>query len=139
MRERHTDQFGIEEVIPYYASQNADVSAIMAARAVTMSARLTASEIDKNLDDIKRNGSLASPTLRHSTLPQNGAAVRAHYAKLAPGSPEVTMIGDFLSTLTDDQLQTAFGIGAAAVTNLRTNKLTPSADLAAQLRAATGA
>jgi hypothetical protein len=48
------------------------------------------------------------------------------------------MIGDFLSSLTDGQLQTIFSMTAGQVTTLRSTKLTPAATAAATIRAATG-
>jgi hypothetical protein len=49
------------------------------------------------------------------------------------------MIGDFLSTLTNAQLQTLFSMTSGQVTTLRSSKLTPAASAAATIRAATGA
>lgn len=94
-------------------------------------------EIDRNLQQIKSLGSLAAVTLVASTAAQNASALRAAYATAS--KLEAIMIGDYLSTLTDTQLQNAFGLTPTQVTNLRTNKLTPAASTASTIRSAVGA
>jgi hypothetical protein len=93
-------------------------------------------EIARNIFDVVSRGSLATPRLKASTAAQNFAALRIEYQTASQLT--AIMIGDFLSTLTDAQLQTAFGISAGQVTTLRTNKLTPAASAAATIRAAAG-
>ncbi len=94
-------------------------------------------EIERNIQDVTTNGSLATPVLILSTAAANFAALRTAY--LTATKVEAIMMGDFLSTLTDGQLQTAFGLTAGQVTTLRTNKLTPAASAASTIRATTGA
>lgn len=94
-------------------------------------------EIEDNINDIKANGSLATVTLINSTASQNAVALRGAYG--VASKLEAVMIGDYLNTLTDAQLQAAFGLSAAQVTNLRNNKLIPAASTASAVRAAVGA
>ena len=94
-------------------------------------------EIEDNINDIKANGSLATVTLINSTASQNAVALRGSYG--VASKLEAVMIGDYLNTLTDAQLQAAFGLSAAQVTNLRNNKLIPAASTASAVRAAVGA
>lgn len=94
-------------------------------------------EIEDNVNDIKANGSLATVTLINSTAGQNATALRAAYG--VASKLEAIMIGDYLNTLTDAQLQAAFSLSAAQVTNLRNNKLIPAANTASAVRAAVGA
>jgi hypothetical protein len=49
------------------------------------------------------------------------------------------MVGDYLNTLTNNQLATAFNITTGEAATLRTNKLEPAATIASGIRAATGA
>lgn len=114
-----------------------DLAAWATARIAAIEAADTANEIASNVADVTTNGSLASPTLLYSTAAANFAALRAAY--LIATRVEAIMIGDFLSTLTNAQLQAAFGLTAGQVTTLRSNKLTPAATLAASIRATTGA
>ncbi len=99
-------------------------------------ARRVALEIERNIADVTANGSLATPVLVLSTAAANFAALRTAYQTAT--KVEAIMIGDFLSTLTDAQLQNAFSLTAGQVTTLRTNKLTPAASAAATIRAAAG-
>lgn len=94
------------------------------------------SEIKSNLAEIMTNGSLAVVTLKNSTVAENAAALVVAYVDAK--RTEAIMIGDFLNSLTDAQLRTAFGLTQQQVTNLRTNKLAPAATEAAAIRAADG-
>jgi hypothetical protein len=94
-------------------------------------------EIERNINSIKSLGSLAAVTLVASTAAQNASALRLAYA--AATKLEAIMMGDYLSILTDTQLQNAFGLTPTQVTNLRVNKLTPAANTASAIRAAIGA
>lgn len=134
--ELHTDQLGQKYARSYLAAAGFDTASALAAYAIQLAADIALREIAKNVGDIIRNGSLASPSLVYSTAAQNFAALRAAY-RIAT-EVEAIMMGDFISTLTDNQLQTAFGITAGQVTTLRTNKLTPAATAAATIRAASG-
>lgn len=137
VREIHTDQLGIIYERNYLAGALDNLNAALAAYAVTLAADITAREIARNVADVLANGSLASPTLNYSTAAANFAALRAAYQTAT--RVDAIMIGDFLSTLTDAQLQTAFGLTSGQVTTLRANKLTPAANAAATIRAAAGA
>lgn len=135
--ERHIDQLGVVYEFRYLADQGTDATAAMTARVSLINAFLISNEIASNLSDVLANGSLAAPVLNYSTMTQNFAVFRAIYATLT--KVEAIMAGDFLSSLTDGQLRTAFGITQGQVTTLRTNKLTPAIAAAATIRASTGA
>jgi hypothetical protein len=113
-----------------------DAAVRLAAKVAQETADLATFEIARNVREISAKGSLATPRLRASTLAQNAAAVRAAYQTAS--DIDAVMIGDYLSTLSDARLQTAFSLTAGQVTTLRTNKLTPAATAAANLRASTG-
>jgi hypothetical protein len=113
-----------------------DVATFLAGEAVSLTQSLTDAEIASNIMDVATQGSLATPTLRYSTAAQNFAALRAVY-QFATQLQSV-MIGDFLNTLTNAQLATAFGITTSAAATLRTNKLAPAAAIATNIRANTG-
>lgn len=94
-------------------------------------------EIIRNVSQVTALGSLASPRLVLSTAADNFAALRIAYQDAT--KIDAIMIGDFLNTLTDAQLRTAFNMTQAQVTSLRTNKLTPAANAASTIRASSGA
>ena len=98
---------------------------------------MTNAEIAANLDVVGRLGVQATPTFVYSTGAQNATAVRAAYATMTQTTAAFT--GEYLSSLSDVQLQNAFAMTPAQVTSLRSTKLTPAATLAAQIRATTGA
>ena len=137
IRERHLDHLGIEHLRYYLAPAGADVSAALTAYASRLPGDLRDNEIASNIDEIVTQGAVAEVSLRHSTAAQNFAALRAGY--LAMKKTEVIFAGDFLASLTDAQLRAAFGLTAAQVTALRSNKLTPAAAAAATIRNSTGA
>jgi hypothetical protein len=121
----------------WLAPQGADANGQLSARAAAITGQQAADEISANVQAVLSDGSLASLTFDYSTLAQNRGALRTAYATATRLS--AIMIGDFLNTLTNAQLQSAFGISSAQATSLQTNKLAPAASLAASIRAATGA
>ena len=135
--ERHVDQRGIERLVRYLAAAGFNALAAMAARVADINADLIAQEIAANIDAVTADGSLAAPVLNYSTAAQNFAVLRASYAGMT--RVQAIMTGDFLSSLTNGQIQTAFEMTAGQVTTLRANKLTPAATAAATIRAAAGA
>jgi hypothetical protein len=137
IEDHFTDQTGKVYMQMILVAADFDAAADLPTRAANLDASLAASEIASNIDDVLTNGSLATPTLIYSTAAQNFAALRALYSSAT--QLQAIMAGDFLSTLTNGQLQTAFGLTAGQVTTLRTNKLTPAANAAATIRATTGA
>jgi hypothetical protein len=135
--EAHTDQVAVIHTFTYLAPNAAwDANAAMTARVPIINGDLTAGEIGANVAAVTALGSVAVPTFVYSTVPTNVAALRAAYATAT--HEQAVMIGDYLSSLTDAQLETAFGLTAGQVATLRTNKLTPAATLAASIRAAAG-
>jgi hypothetical protein len=136
VEERHTDNLGLIWPVRYLAAIGTNVNALLTSRAVQIAADLVAAEIASNIAAVLSNGSLATIVLNYSTIAANRSALRAAYATAT--RTDAIMIGDFLSSLTDVQLQNLFGLTAGQVTTLRTNKLTPAASAAASIRAATG-
>lgn len=135
--EQHIDQLGLIYAVRYLVDALFDVAAALAARVTALNASLVSAEIASNISRITTLGSLATVTLSYSTAAQSVAALRIAYA--VSSQTQAVFIGDFLSSLTDAQLQTAFGLTQGQVTTLRTNKLTPAATQASALRAAVGA
>lgn len=133
--EIHTDQLGLQYTRTYLAGAN-DLNATLAAYAVVLAANIVAGEIANNVADVVMNGSFASPTFVYSTQGANLAALRLDYQTAT--QVEAIMVGDFLSSLTNGQLQSIFSMTAGQVTTLRANKLTPAATLADSIRAAAG-
>jgi hypothetical protein len=136
VHEIHTDQIGAKYDRNYLANAGVDTAAALAAYATQLTSDIQAREIAKNIADVATNGSLASPTTIYSTAAQNFTALRAAYQFAT--QVQAIMIGDFLNTLTDLQLQNAFSITAGQVTTLRTNKLVPAASAASTIRASAG-
>lgn len=136
VQETHTDQLSVQYVVRYLAAIGTDTAALLAARATQISADITAGEIANNMASVLLLGSLAVAALNYSTAAANFAALRTAYATAT--QVQAIMIGDFLSSLTNAQLQTAFGMTAGQVTTLRTNKLTPAANAATTIRASVG-
>src|SRR4051812_30602330 len=77
--ERHVDDLGLVYVFRYMVPAVFDAAAALAARAVQLAADLKASEIARNIDAIKADGSLASYSLLWSTAAENFAALRGAY------------------------------------------------------------
>lgn len=120
----------------WMAGAKDDAAATMNARVATINASLVINEVAANVADVLANGSLASPQLVYSTAAQNVAGLRAAYATAT--REDAIMIGDFLDTLTNAQLATAFGITVGQAATLRTNRLDPAAALAASIRSMAG-
>ncbi len=136
VHEIHTDSLGVPHYRFWKALAETDLSAALAAYALSIDAELTALEIKANIAQVLFSGSLAALSFDYSTAGQNRQALRDAY--LISTRTEAVMIGDFLSSLTNAQLQTIFSMTAGQVTTLRTNKLTPAATLATSIRAAAG-
>ena len=136
VHEIHIDLAGITHDIIYEAGAPDDLTAIMNAHAADLGVNLELAEVAANVMGITTIGSLFSPIFIYSTVAENVAALRLAYASAT--QLQGVMIGDFLNSLTDGQLQTAFGMTFLQVTTLRTNKLIPAANLAASIRATTG-
>lgn len=136
IHEIHTDHLGLKYDRMWLAQAADNAATALAAYAGRLAADITAGEIASNVSQVMGLGSLASPVLNYSTAAQNFAGLRAAY--LIATRTDAIMIGDFLSTLTDGQLQTAFSLTAGQVTTLRTNKLSPAVSLASSIRAAAG-
>lgn len=134
--ESHLDQLGIEYTRNYLAGALDDLNAALANYAAQLLDNIRDTEIGRNIDRITTDGSVADTSTVYSTAAQNFAALREVYR--AATRTQAVMIADFLVTLTDIQLQTAFGMTQAQVTTLRTNKLTPAASLATSIRASAG-
>lgn len=137
IREHHTDHVGVVRAVQYLAAAGFNTATAMAARVAVLDAEMTQNEIATNIAGILIDGRNAPVSLVYSTVAQNRAALRAAY-QLA-SRVEAIMIADFLASLTDAQLASLFGMTAAQVTTLKTNKLTPAATAAATIRASTGA
>lgn len=135
--ERHVDHLGVARFLRYLAVKGLNVTAIMTARIAGLNAELTRNEVDANIASVIAFGKDAVVIRNYSTVAQNAAALRAVY--LTSTRLESIMIGEYLSTLTDGVLQTAFGLTSGQTTTLRTNKLTPAATQAAAIRIVAGA
>jgi hypothetical protein len=138
--ETHTDNAGVAYQIRYLASAgtlDAMLNATMSARATQTGDSLANEEVAENIGRILIDGSLATVTAVYATLAAIRAGLRAAYQSAT--RTDAIMLGDFLSSLTDPQLQTLFSMTAGQVTTLRSNKLTPAANVAATIRASTGA
>lgn len=136
VHEAHTDHLGFVHARAYLAANGENVQENLAAYAVLIEARLTANEIAANVASVVAFGSQATTVLNYSGAAANFAALRVAYQTAT--RIEAVMIGDFLSSLTDANLRNAFNMTAQQVTNLRSAKLTPAANLAASIRATTG-
>lgn len=136
VHEVHTDQIGAQYDRNYLADAGFDTAAALAAYATQLASDIQAQEIARNIADVTANGSLANPTTVYSTAAQNFTALRAVYQFAT--QVQAIMIGDFLNTLTSNQLQNAFGLTAGQVTTLRANKLAPAATAASTIRASAG-
>lgn len=137
--EQHLDSLGVNHLFLYLAP--AGTTAAQAATTCTnrdagISADMKAQEIANNIAAVSTLGKFAVITLNDSTALQNAAALRVAYKDMTQAQAILT--GEYLSTLSDGALQTAFSLTAGQVTSLRTNTLTPAANTAATIRAATG-
>lgn len=136
IREVHTDHLGREHVVIYLCPAGFDAEAAMAARVAGLETGMRDGEIASNIANVFALGSLATVVRDYSTVAQNAAAARAAYQTAT--SFQAMMMGDYLATLTDAQLRTAFGLTQGQVDTLRTNKLTPASEAATAMRAMTG-
>ena len=132
----HTDHLGAKHERSYLVDAIYDVIAALAVYATQLAANLKQAEISGNIARIVTKGSLAVTILDHSTVDENFAVLRTYYKTAT--ELEAIMSGDFLSARTDAQLKNLFGYNQAQVDNLRTTKLTPAAQAAAEIRAAAG-
>lgn len=137
VHEKHTDQLGELHERQWLAEPGDDLDAALAGYAAAISGALLAAEISANMEQIKTDGSLANVSLEHSTIAQNRAQLRQEYRNAT--RTEAIMIGDYLNTFSDVQLQNLFGLTAGQAANLRASKLTPAVNAAATIRAAAGA
>jgi hypothetical protein len=140
VREQHLDSFGADHSVSYLSAAGltrAQANAACSARDAGITAQMTTDEITANIAAVSTLGANAVITFRESTVAQNAAAVRAVYKDMS--QLQAVFTGEFLSTLTNGQLQTAFGLTAGQVTTLRTNTLTPAANVAASIRLTAGA
>lgn len=135
--EHHTDHLGVVWPRTWLAGAADNLAAALSAYATNLVEALKDREIAANIAAVLSDGSLAVTTFQHSTAAENRPALRAAY--LTATRVEAIFIGDFLNSLTNTQLQTLFGMTNTQVNTLRTNKLTPAANAAASIRAATGA
>lgn len=137
--ERHLDQLGVDHGRFYLASVGltpSQASASCAAIDAAITDQMTQNEVATNILAISTLGKLATITFNESTVAQNAAAVRAAYATMTQNQAVFT--GEFLGSLTDIQLQTAFGLTSGQVTTLRANFLTQATNAAASIRASVG-
>jgi hypothetical protein len=135
--EYHTDHLGVVHPRTWLAGAADNLAAALAAYATNFTEALRQREIDANIASVMLNGSAATTTFAHSTIAENRTALRAAY--LTATRTEAIFIGDFLSSQTNAVLQTLFNMTNTQVNTLRTNKLTPAANAATTIRAATGA
>jgi hypothetical protein len=135
--EHHTDHLGVVHPRTWLAGAADNLAAALAAYATNLAEALRQREIDANIASVLLNGSTAVTTFQHSTIAENRTALRAAY--LTATRTDAIMIGDFLSSQTNAVLQALFSMTTTQVNTLRTNKLTPAANAAATIRAATGA
>lgn len=136
VHETHTDLVGLTHDLVFQAAANDDLNALLAIHAASVGIALDDGEVQANISAVLGLGSLASPTFIYSNVAENVAALRQAY--LGATQFQAVMIGDFLNTLTNGQLATAFGITTGQAATLRTNKLAPAASLAASIRATVG-
>ncbi len=134
--ERHTDQLGLIYEFRSLLDAGTNATTVMNNRIASINNDLIAREIAANITSVLSDGSLATIHLNYSTAVVNFAALRGLYQFMT--RTEAIFAGDFLSSLTNAQLQTAFSLTLAQVTTLRTNKLTPAATAASTIRASVG-
>ena len=121
VHEVHTDDSGNQHTIDYLADADTDQSAHLANDASFLAQSLTEQlinrEIESNLNAIIQNGSLAQPVFLYSSVPQNGQSLVGAYR----GSAGVAtiMIGDFLSTQSDEFLIEGSGLSQAKIDGFR--------------------
>jgi hypothetical protein len=137
VRERHVDSTGREFILVNSVQAGFDAQAFLTSRASMILASEVARELSDDLAAILNDGSQAVLTFNYATVAQLRTALRDAYRSAS--RMQAIMIADFLSSLTNAQLQNLFGFTAAQANNFRTNQLTPAATQAAAIRAAAGA
>lgn len=136
VNEVHTDLIGMTHDLGYTAEIGEDQNTTLARHALETGDALNRGEVSGNIGNIMTLGANATFSLLYSTVSENTAALREAYKTAIQA--QAVLIGDFLNTLTDQQLMNAFNLTAGQVSSLRTNKLIPAANLATALRASTG-
>lgn len=136
VRELHTDSYGIQYVFDYMADASININSHLANDAESLLSSLPVQEIENNIGMIEDLGYLAMPTINYSTVSSNISALRAAY--LVSNQNQAIFIGDYLNSLTNTQLETAFNITSSQVVTLRANYLTPAASSASAIRSAVG-
>lgn len=134
--ELHIDDQGAQFSFTYLADVGVDADAQLASRATALPTMCANSEIALNIANVKRLGSLAVPVFKYSTLTQNAVALSAAY--IGATHLEVIMMGDFIASLPDVEIEAALGLTTDQVSTLRTTQLIPAAATAAAIRGAIG-
>lgn len=135
MRESHTDNIGVVRIIRYLAAVGANYTAIMNARAVTLAVQIADQEFIDNL------GRTSGFTLNYQTKSELASRFRAMY-QVASKDVAASMaywlierIND--GTVTDAQVQAAFGLTAGQYASMKT-RATTMHDAWAQVLVAVG-
>lgn len=115
--ELHTDHRGLTYVRTYIANAEEDLAMALAAYAVQLDAQTQNEEGERNLRAIL-DGRFNAVTAQYLTVAQVRQRLRAFYQQ-ATGA-EVAKLAAFFLTLTDNQLQTLFGVSAGQVAALKT-------------------
>lgn len=124
------------QIFMYFAASGFDPSTLLAGRAAAINAALASAEITA---DMLLDG---APVTVENTMTAFLLAMRAVYK--ASSAADTCRIAWWLlrrisaGHITDAQCQTAFGVGATAWTNFKTNTLTPQSNAWAALIAAAG-
>lgn len=134
--ETHRDDFGVVVAAEYLADATIDYAAVMNARAVSIAAAKVAQEIDRNIAAIRSQGRNAVLTLKYSVRADNISALREVWRDA--NREESVMIGDYFASLADAQLRSIFGKTQIQVETMRSNRLTPAANTAANIKTAAG-
>jgi hypothetical protein len=136
VRELHTDSYGLTYTFDYILDAKTNANTHLSNDAAGLLVSLPLQEISANLNSVVTLGAGAVVTFNYSTVPQNVAALRTAFAQAT--QTQVIFMGAYLSTLTNLQLENAFGFTANQVTTLRANYLTPYAADATAILSATG-
>jgi hypothetical protein len=121
IRERHTDQVGVQHFRAYMVAAGVNVPATFPATVAILDPQLKVDEFNVNLVLIFEKGDLATPVWQHLTIAEAGTPMRNAYK--AATREQSYALGAFLDTLTNVQLANMFGYGnpSAQLTNLRNN------------------
>jgi hypothetical protein len=131
-----TDSAGVNYPYVFVAPVGYNIATFFTQLSANLTNDLAALEISNNLSQVSTIGSQAVPTFIYSTVVANVAALRVFYSTAT--RTQAVFIGDYLSSLTNVQLENAFGLSLAQVTTLRANFLTPAAATATTIRASVG-